>query len=160
MNLSCPRCGSCNIRKNGHRGKKQNYQCKDCQRQFVEFYSEVGYSKEFKEECLKMYLNGLGFRAIEKIKKVNHNTVIRWVKEAANQFYEANNQDPPPEVVQLDEIQTFIGKKTNKIWIWTSVNKFEPNILAYTIGDRSAKTFEKLWTEIKEWNCYFWVTDN
>ena len=76
MSLYCPKCGSSNIRKNGHRGQKQNYQCKDCKRQFVEFYSEVGYSKEFKEECLRMYVNGNGFRAIEKIKKVNRNTVI------------------------------------------------------------------------------------
>ncbi|WP_435388487.1 IS1/IS1595 family N-terminal zinc-binding domain-containing protein [Laspinema olomoucense] len=33
----CPKCGSHNIRKNGHiHNGKQNHQCKDCGRQFVE----------------------------------------------------------------------------------------------------------------------------
>ncbi len=44
-----------------------HYQCKECGRQFIEFYSEVGYSPEIKENCLKMYVNGSGFRAIERI---------------------------------------------------------------------------------------------
>jgi insertion element IS1 protein InsB len=35
-----------------------------------------------------LYLNGSGFRAIERITKVNHNTVILTVKQAANQLPE------------------------------------------------------------------------
>ena len=74
-------------------------------------YSSWGYSQLVKEECLTMYLNGNGFRAIERIKKVNHNTVIRWVKQAANQLPNNNNNHRQPQVGQLDELQTFIGKK-------------------------------------------------
>jgi insertion element IS1 protein InsB len=39
------------------------------------------------------------------------------------------------------------------------LNKDYSNILEYLIGDRSAKTFEELWSKVKEWNCYFWITD-
>ncbi|MBD0263100.1 MAG: hypothetical protein ICV78_10350, partial [Tolypothrix sp. Co-bin9] len=51
------------------------------------------------------------------------NTVIQWVKEAAKSL-----PDPPqnleiPEVPQVDELGTFVGKK---IWIWTAVNKSFP----------------------------------
>jgi transposase-like protein len=109
--MNCPKCGANQIRKNGHRRGKQNYQCQNCGRQFVEYYSEVGYSKQVKEECLTMYLNGNGFRAIERITKVNHNTVIRWVKQAANQLPDRKSESQIPQVGQLDELQTFIGKK-------------------------------------------------
>jgi transposase-like protein len=109
--MNCPKCKSNNFRKNGHRRGKQNYQCKNCGRQFIECYSSLGYSSQVKEECLTMYLNGNGFRAIERISKVNHNTVIRWVKEAANQLPDSNNNHKKPQVGQLDELQTFIGKK-------------------------------------------------
>ena len=47
--MKCPRCQSTHIRKNGHRRGKQNYQCKDCDRQFIESYSTKGYSSEVKE---------------------------------------------------------------------------------------------------------------
>jgi IS1 family transposase len=35
------------------------------------------------------------------------------------------------------------------------LNKEYSNILEYVIGDRSAKTFEELWSKIKYWNCFF-----
>ena len=34
-----------------------------CARQFINQYTARGYSNEVKENCLKMYVNGLGFRA-------------------------------------------------------------------------------------------------
>lgn len=49
--------------------------------------------------------------------------------------------------------------KKNKRWLWTSVDKDNPGILEYVIGDRSSDTFEELWSQIKSWNCYFWITD-
>lgn len=63
--MECPRCKSLKIKKNGHRRGKQNYQCKECGRQFIDEYTTRGYCKQVKENCLKMYLNGLGFRAID-----------------------------------------------------------------------------------------------
>ena len=53
------------------------------------------------------------------------------------------------------------------IWLWTAVrhgslttvNHFSQGVLAWTLGDRSSQTFEPLWTLIKVWQCYFWVTD-
>jgi insertion element IS1 protein InsB len=64
--MKCPNCQSNKIRKNGHRRGKQNYHCQECDRQFINEYTERGYSLEVKENCLKMYVNGLGFRAIVK----------------------------------------------------------------------------------------------
>jgi transposase-like protein len=79
--MECPKCGSKYIRKNGHRQSKQNYLCKNCGRQFVEFYSQRGYSSDVKQICLKMYRSGTGFREIERLTGISHNTVIHWVKQ-------------------------------------------------------------------------------
>ena len=159
MEINCPKCGKNEIRKNGHRRGKQNYQCKSCGRQFIEYYSEMGYPSQVKEIAIAMYLNGNGFRAIERIIGVNHNTVIRWVRQAGKKLSRKMRSYKIPLVGQIDELQTFIGKKTNKIWIWTALDKYYSEILEYVIGDRSSKTFEKLWEIIKYWSCYFWVTD-
>jgi insertion element IS1 protein InsB len=102
--MNCPKCHSNNIRKNGHRRGKQNYQCKNCNRQFIDLYSEVGYSKKIKEDCLTMYVNGNGFRGIERITKVNHNTVIRWVRETGEKISNGNQVYTKPVVAQLDEL--------------------------------------------------------
>ena len=52
-----------------------------------------------------------------------------------------------------------LSVKKNKIWLWTSLDKDYSGILEYVIGDRSSETFEELWDKIKNWNCYFWITD-
>ncbi len=70
-----------------------------------------------------MYVNGNGFRAIERITKVNHNTVIRLVRQTGKKLLEKKNEYIIPLVGQLDELQTFIGRKKDKIWIWTAVDK-------------------------------------
>jgi hypothetical protein len=59
-----------------------------------------------------MDVNGNGFRAIERMNQVNHNTVIRWLKKLDYQLPDTNNNSQTPEVCQLDELETFIGKKT------------------------------------------------
>ncbi len=58
-------------------------------------------------------------------------------------------------MAQIDELQTFVGNKKNKIWLWTAVNKAFVGILAWTIGDKSAETFKPLWKIIKGWECFF-----
>ena len=68
--MQCPECKSEHIRKNGkNRQGKQNYVCVDCARQFITDYdTERGHSEKFKRECLKMYVNDMGFRAIKRVK--------------------------------------------------------------------------------------------
>ena len=58
-----------------------------------------------------MYVNGTGFRAIERQTGVNHNTVINWVKQAASPLSEAAQYSEIPEIAQVDELETFIAKK-------------------------------------------------
>jgi len=61
-----------------------------------------------------MYVNGSGFRAIERVTGIHHTTVITWVKQVGERLPDAYAPDEIPEVGELDELQTFVGsKKTN-----------------------------------------------
>jgi DNA-directed RNA polymerase subunit RPC12/RpoP len=75
--IICPDCQSKNINKNGHNRSKQNYICKDCGRQFIKTYSAKGYPESVKQPCLHLYVEGNGFRRIERLTGVCHNTVQR-----------------------------------------------------------------------------------
>lgn len=112
--MKCPRCASTHIRKNGKKKCKQNYICANCGRQFIDSYEHQGYTEDIKKECLEMYVNGSGFRAIERVKKVHHTTVISWVKKLGKALPDAPENNEIPEVTQVDELETFVGsKKTN-----------------------------------------------
>ena len=97
--MQCPECGSNHIRKNGKMRGKQNHICVDCRRQFIYVYTAPqGYPDETKAQCLKMHVNGMGFRGIERVTGVHHTTVITWVRQ----------------VGELDELETFVGSKKTK----------------------------------------------
>jgi insertion element IS1 protein InsB len=82
--MICPDCQSINLKKNGWKRGKQNHICSDCGRSFIDVYSERGYPQKVKKPWLHLYLEGNGFRRIERLTGVDHNTVINWVKNARN----------------------------------------------------------------------------
>jgi transposase-like protein len=113
--MNCPECKSNKIQKNGKKRGKQNYRCVQCGRQFITEYNQSqGYSDEFKRECLKLYVNGMGLRAIERVKGVHNTTVMTWVKEVGKLLPNAYAPETTPQVGELDELETFVGQKKTK----------------------------------------------
>jgi transposase-like protein len=113
--MQCPECKSTHIRKNGKKQGKQNHICVDCGRQFIEVYAPAkGYSDEMKTLCLRMVVNGTGFRAIERVTGVHHTTVLNWVRQIGMQLPDAPNPEVVPEVGELDELEAFVGSKKTK----------------------------------------------
>jgi transposase-like protein len=87
----------------------------DCGRQFIDDYTCLrGYSDAVKRECLKMYVNGMGFRAIERVKGVHHTTLITWVRQVGEYLPDAYDPQTTPEVGELDELETFVHSKKTK----------------------------------------------
>ena len=113
--MQCPECQSSHIRKNGKRKGKQNHICVDCGRQFIDCYDPPqGYCEDVKRHCLKLYTNGLGFRAIERVTGVHHTTVIYWVKQVGELLPDACDPATTPAVGELDELETFVGSKKTR----------------------------------------------
>jgi insertion element IS1 protein InsB len=47
----------------------------------------------------------------------------------------AHESEPIPEGVELDELETFVGSKKNKVWLWTAVDHLRKGILGWVIGE-------------------------
>lgn len=107
--MNCPQCQSSTFVKNGRRQGKQSYLCRDCNRQFRENPYPRAYSSDVKDLCVKMSLNGMGFRGIERVTGISHNSVINWVRQAEVAIPDENYEIP--EITQIDELQTFVGSK-------------------------------------------------
>ena len=113
--MECPECKSNHINKNGRKKGKQNHICVDCGRQFIDSYEfSRGYAQEIKQECLKMYVNGMGFRAIERVTGVHNTTVMDWVKQVGVLLPDYYHPESIPLVGELDELETFVGSKKTK----------------------------------------------
>ncbi len=119
--------------------------CVDCCRQFIDGYEPPkGYSEEIKRDCLKMYVNGMGLRGIERVKGVHHTTVISWVKAVGQLLPDAYEPQTIPQVGERGCTRNLCQVKKNKIWLWTAVDHFKAGILGWVLGDHSAETFRPL----------------
>jgi transposase-like protein len=59
-------------------------------------------------------LNGMGFRAIERVMGVHHTTVIDWVQQKGKKLPDAIAPDNIPDVGEWDELETFVGSKKTR----------------------------------------------
>jgi len=65
---------------------------------------------------------------------VSRTTIMDWVKQVGKLLPDSYNSETIPEVGELDELETFVGKKKNKIWLWTAADgRFKSELHHYLI---------------------------
>ncbi len=94
--------------KDGIVKEKQRYKCKSCGYRHTVKY--LGKSPDIKRQALQLYLEGLGFRSIGRFLNCSHVAVYKWIK-AHGESIEPLRSDKDIEVVELDEMHTYIGSK-------------------------------------------------
>ena len=119
--IVCKVCGEGKVVKNGkNSSNKQKYKCKSCFKTFSCGDDRLKYSPEKRLKVLKMVLEGVGIRAIERLEKVPNPLIIYWIRHFANILRkELRSVDIPDEVknieiLELDELFTYVKKNSTK----------------------------------------------
>jgi insertion element IS1 protein InsB len=149
LDLICPTCGSDDIVKNGTtRRGKQNYKCRDCNRQFVENPQWQPVAPDRQEMIDRLLLERVSIAGIARVAEVSEN----WLQDYVNQCYEAvpRTAEVEPKAkaalqVQMDELWSFVDHKGNKQWVWLAMDVATREIISCTIGDRSRDSATDLW---------------
>src|SRR5437868_7304444 len=82
--ITCPRCSSRNIVKNGTTAnQKQRYRCKACRRQFITNYTYRGCQPAVRQLVLPMTMNASGIRDISRVLGISPNPVLSLIRKAA-----------------------------------------------------------------------------
>lgn len=147
----CRACDSEDIVKNGkNRYGKQQFKCKACGKQAV-LSPSVKYSQERREEILAAYKERPSMRGIQRIYGVSRATLSKWLKKVRGCGLQETLMEPEAgDVLELDEVWSFVHKKERKRWLWTAMCRRTRQIGAFVIGDHSARTCAKLWRKLPE----------
>jgi IS1 family transposase len=149
----CPKCNSLNLEKNGTYKGSQKYHCLDCNDYGTLDPQPKAYPESFKEQVLRTYRERASMRGIERIFGIARQTLARWLKEKAAILPDLSSTLEPPQaddVLELDELWSFVLKKSDKRWIWIALCRRTRQVVAYYIGDRSEKSCRQLWQRIPE----------
>jgi insertion element IS1 protein InsB len=153
----CPKCGSTDMVKNGHDYKgSQKYHCKACD-SYGTLQAQQGYSEQVKEQVKRAFLERVSLRGIKRMLEISRRTVSRWVEHWAKRLPPlADTLEPahPEDVLELDELWSFVARKDNKRWVWVALCRRTRQVVAYFVGDRSEASCLQLWRRIP--TSYVW----
>lgn len=90
-------------------------------------------------------------RGVEHIYGVSRATLSKWLKKVRHcELKETLGKAEPGDVLELDEVWSFVHDKGRKRWLWTAMCRRSRQIVAFVIGDHSAETCAKLWRKLPE----------
>jgi len=92
-------------------------------------------------------------RGVARIFRIARQTLARWLKDRAAKLpdlAETLEAARPNDVLELDELWSFVLKKSNKRWVWIALCRRTRQVVAYFIGDRSEKSCRELWKRIPD----------
>jgi insertion element IS1 protein InsB len=154
----CPRCQSPKHKKNGHiHNGKQNHQCHDCGRQFVDRFAQDLVSADTRALIERLLVERISLRGICRAVGVN----LKWLLGFLVQCFEALPAHLHVQpvtchgdvmiqqlAVEADEMSSFVHKEANKQWIWIAMDAKTRQVIAFHVGDRSRKSAKRLWAKI------------
>jgi len=147
----CPKCNSVDIIKNGHDYKgTQKFHCKACDA-YGTLVKKGTSAQTKRQQVMDAYCERVSMRGIERIFSVSRYYLARWLLETVVNLPPLSAtlvKWQPGDVLELDELWSFVLKKSQKRWIWLALCRRTRQIVAYVIGDRSEKTCRKLWERI------------
>lgn len=130
--LKCKHCGSERTVKNGFVKEKQRYLCQECMKTFRIGDERERYSLEQKIKAMKLYTEGMGLRAIERVENVPAPLLVNWIRSFARMLKEKLCTTKIPEdlkeieILEIDELFTYYQKKVKKpmcglLWTETGI---------------------------------------
>jgi IS1 family transposase/transposase-like protein len=179
IEVRCPSCDSKRVVKNGKdKKKKQRFMCQntDCTEQtFLINYEKIGREPRIKRLILKMAINGSGIRDTSRVLEISPTTVISTLKKAEKLTQNVNikllekksKENIEIDVVpmntldiELDEMWSFVQKKSNQRWLWLAIDHRTGETIAFVFGRRKDEVFLKLKKLLDAFNISKYYTDN
>jgi len=97
------------------------YRCVSCNKTQIDRDNRVKYTEREKRFALKLYLEGNGFRRIERIltdffdKRFRNQTIMFWIKSYGKEIEERQKNIKRTigdiDILEMDELHTFVKKR-------------------------------------------------
>ena len=113
--MNCPKCTSEKKVKSGNINKRQRYKCKECGCNYTVEIKSTAKPNSLKKNALHLYLEGLGFRSIGRFLGVSNVSVLNWIRSFGNEIATLQSKSEKIEVVELDEMHSYIGSKKTTV---------------------------------------------
>ncbi|MFT7670528.1 MAG: transposase-like protein [Planctomycetota bacterium] len=152
------------------RRRRRRYRCTACGKTFGATsgtaYERLQHSMRKFDRVATLSVEGVSKAAIARIEGLCWNTVSRWLELAAayaRQFNDANLRGYTLEELQLDELNTFLGNRNEKTWVFPGIEVSSRLWPATLVGARTwnnTKSFIRTIADSSEWAPFPLITSD
>lgn len=138
----CPNCNGYAI-KNGKQKENQRYKCKVCQKSFQLQYHYKAYEPQVDSLIKTLLKEGCGVRSISRILGISPKTVLTRtlkISKCIKSPYVAKHGC----IYEVDELWSFIGQKTNTIWVTYAIERETKRVIDFFVGNKTKATIKPL----------------
>jgi insertion element IS1 protein InsB len=156
----CPQCKSPKYKKNGHiHTGKQNHQCQNCGRQFVQSFAQYRISDDTRALIERLLVERISLRGICRAVGVGLKWLLGFLVQCVKALPEHLHVQPitcdgyvmmQRLEVEADEMSSFVQTKANRQWIWIAMDAKSRQVIAFHVGDRSRRSAKRLWAKIPQ----------
>jgi IS1 family transposase/transposase-like protein len=159
--VTCKKCLSEKVVKNGIIRRKQRYVCRECGHIFTEGDNRTNEDVIAKKAmCTILYsLGKASFNMLAHIFDTWPSLIYRWIVEAGTKLPETEISNEIKEM-EFDEMLHFVGSKKNKLWIQKAIDRSTRRTVAWVLGHRDTATFQRLYNKVKHLKHCIFYTDN
>lgn len=165
IQYSCAKYGSDQIRCNGHSQGHACYQCKACRYRARSVPATVAKVAQYGQvDALLVERNSL--RSIVRATGVSCMSIAKRIRKKRRPVahrYRIRARKQRWEVLELDEMGSFVGRKVRKVWLCSAVERVIRRIVVWTLGSRGEASARRLWAALPpryrwhftdEWKAY------
>ncbi len=121
---------------------QQRYKCRVCGRSILKQYLNNAYASEINIKITQFLKEGLGIRSASRLLRISKTTVTRRILLIASTIEKPKTS--PHQTYELDELRTYVRKKTNLKWIAYAMRRDTKEVIDFNIGYRTNEMLRKV----------------
>lgn len=144
--MTCKFCSSVCIKMGKQKDGTQKYQCKSCKKYQQREYRYLAYDRVVHDQFRRFEGLGVGVNKAAKFLRISVNTFQKWILKA--EHLKPIIRFPKNCVYDIDEIQTYVGRRKHKCWITYGWNVDLSMPIGLNVGGRSSDDLEPVVNEV------------
>ena len=132
-------------KKGRQKNGKQRFKCKCCHKQQQGEYSYNAYDPQVNPYIVTHIKEGVGIRSLARLLRISTTTLMKRILDISHKI--ACPHILAGATYEVDEIKTFIGRKSNHVWIAYALNRDDKSVVSFAVGPRTNRTLYRIFRQ-------------
>ncbi|MBX2966466.1 MAG: IS1 family transposase [Cyclobacteriaceae bacterium] len=133
------RCIKAGFQKNG----VQKFYCKACKKYQQAVYTSEAYHPQSNYRIAALLREGIGLRSMARVLRISLKTIIQRIRQIAGTIRKPFHYRKRG-VYEMDELWSYVGKKSNEVWIMYALDRATKAVIDFRVGSRTKKNIQTL----------------